>query len=303
MSCGVEFFYSQMWAICKERWWQWKISTSGIGVSSWRGCWVMADWICQHLEVQGWILGWGWPAPGVLQEGFVCHPVQAEQELQHSSVFVATVIFQSQHKMSLSWEGLEGRRHCCCWERWLWLTELRCHCHCIPTSLVKVHEHSVRPNCSVGLFRGIFRLKRVWLYSSFTLTPVLRQQWNDAALLPSRQQNKTSFCSVEQRKSSQIVLQWQQIPTNMVQMQTEVSAGKDDWDEQGQTASHACRTMELPGGTSPSHSVQCTGTVLSFSISHFPGLLWNLSLLYHAMTTILSTFKRLCSILKSQMNR
>lgn len=167
----------------------------------------------------------------------------------------------------------------------------------------KVHEHSVRPNCSVGLFRGIFRLKRVWLYSGFTLTPVLRQQWNDAALLPSRQQNKTSFCSVEQRKSSQIVLQWQQIPTNMVQMQTEVSAGKDDWDEQGQTASHACRTMELPGGTSPSHSVQCTGTVLSFFIPHFPGLLRNLSLLYHAMTTILSTFKRLCTILKSQMNR
>lgn len=38
MSCGVEFFYSQMRAICKERWWQWNISASEIGASSWRDC-------------------------------------------------------------------------------------------------------------------------------------------------------------------------------------------------------------------------------------------------------------------------
>lgn len=150
----------------------------------------------------------------------------------------------------------------------------------------------------MGLFGGIFRFKLVWLYSSFTFIPVLRQQWNDAALFPSRLQNKTSFCSVRAKKViTNRCLWWQQIPTNLIQMQAEVSAGKDDRDEQGQTASHACTTMKLSDSTSPSHSEQCTGTVLSYALhsSCFTGLLRNLSL-----STVWSAFRRLCAILKGQ---
>lgn len=98
-----------------------------------------------------------------------------------------------------SWKGLEGRRHCCCLERWLWLTEQRCHCHGIPTSLVKVHEHSVRPNYSVGLFRGIFRFKLACLYSSFTLNTCAEAavKWCSSVSIKVAKQNL--LFSVEQR--------------------------------------------------------------------------------------------------------
>lgn len=56
--------------------------------------------------------------------------VQGQQQPQHNSVFVATVIFQSQHKMSV-WElERSGREKALLLlERGLWLTEQRCHCH------------------------------------------------------------------------------------------------------------------------------------------------------------------------------